>query len=139
MWSIKKLLHEGMVWKVEEGQRITIWQDAWVLGLKNNKIQESVRNHNVDKVVDLIDPILRQWKERIITSTFVSGEIEAILNIPLARYPREDYRFWSGEPTRDYMVRSGYKSLIREYPNLIIYDIKNTIIFLQKSTADKSS
>ncbi|MBA0712577.1 hypothetical protein Golax_011669, partial [Gossypium laxum] len=98
-----------MAWRVSRGDNISIWKNAWVLGLKNHKIQESVRNHNLDKVVDLIDPILRQWKERIITSMFVRGEAEAILNTPLARYPREDWRVWSGEPIGDYTVRSGYR------------------------------
>ncbi|KAH1091697.1 hypothetical protein J1N35_018954 [Gossypium stocksii] len=73
-----------MAWRVGRRDNISIWQDAWVLGVKNYKIQEPVRNHNLDNVVNLIDPILRQWKEGIITSTFVRGKAEAILNISLA-------------------------------------------------------
>ncbi|MBA0880588.1 hypothetical protein Goshw_005550 [Gossypium schwendimanii] len=116
-----------MAWKVGRGDNISIWKNAWVLRLKNHKIQESVRNHNLDKVVDLIDPILRQWKEMITTSTFVRGKAKAILNTPLARYPREDCRVWSGEPIGDYTVRSGYRRLIMEDPSLTTDDAENTM------------
>ncbi|MBA0587220.1 hypothetical protein Gorai_000352, partial [Gossypium raimondii] len=64
--------------------------------------------------------------EAIITSTLVRREAEAILNTLLARYPREDYRVWSGEPIGDYTVRSGYRRLIMEDPSLTTDDAENT-------------
>ncbi|MBA0732790.1 hypothetical protein Gogos_016856 [Gossypium gossypioides] len=77
-------------------------EDAWVPGLEKKRIQESVRNNSVNKVVDLIDSNSGQWKEETITRLFTNVEADAILNIPLAKHPREDSRVWSGEPTGEY-------------------------------------
>ncbi|MFQ6619662.1 hypothetical protein Gotur_000587, partial [Gossypium turneri] len=52
------------------------------------------------------------------TNLFGSEEAAAILRIPLAQHQQDDSRIWSGEPLGEYTVRSDYRWLTKEEPNL---------------------
>ncbi|MBA0776681.1 hypothetical protein Gotri_011646 [Gossypium trilobum] len=114
VWSTKKLLKEGMARRVGKGDQILIWTDAWIPGLEEYKIRETVRNNSYEKVADLIDPNLIIWKEDVITSLFSREETNAILSTSLAKYPQEDFRIWNREQTGEYTVRSGYRGFTKE-------------------------
>lgn len=49
--------------------------------MKNNRIQESVPNNSVTKVVELMDPQLRILKEEVVSNLFSRSEVEAILDV----------------------------------------------------------
>ncbi|KAK5845959.1 hypothetical protein PVK06_002213 [Gossypium arboreum] len=87
IWETRKVLQDGMAWRVGSSENISIWQDVWVLRLENQRVQESASDYSVTKVADLIGLNLRQWKEEVITRLFSNKEAEAILDIPLAKDP----------------------------------------------------
>ncbi|MBA0701815.1 hypothetical protein Goari_027351, partial [Gossypium aridum] len=58
----KGLLHKGLCWRVGTGTSISVLGDSWVLESTSYKIQDGVKNQNVQTVADLVDPNIRRWK-----------------------------------------------------------------------------
>ncbi|KAA3460789.1 reverse transcriptase [Gossypium australe] len=114
VWATKGLLLKGLGWRIGDGQQVSIWNDSWIPGnnVLNGQYQEV--NSNLEKVADLIDSNTRKWKTDLILNTFEEREAERILCIPLPLSPFEDFVVWTGEPTGDYSVRSGHKTLTHE-------------------------
>lgn len=44
----------------------------------------------------------------------------AILCIPLARFPHDDYIVWRVEASREYLVRGGYKLILQGILDLVL-------------------
>jgi hypothetical protein len=60
IWNAKKLLEEGLVWRVGNGQSIKIWGDRWILSPSMYSIQSPPRIlDREDKVGALIDRCLK--------------------------------------------------------------------------------
>lgn len=59
IWEARKVLENGLMWRVGDGADISIWHDAWVPGLVRNRVHNSELNTIVVKVVDLLNPISR--------------------------------------------------------------------------------
>lgn len=52
------------------------------------------------------------WVQRLYwANTFLEGDAEKILCIPLAQEPHDDFLVWSGESSGKFSVRSAYKLL----------------------------
>ena len=63
------------------------------------------------RVVDLIDPISKQWEVGLLQGLFSSQEVELIMSIPLCRTYVEDKLIWPYTASGTYSVQSGYKFL----------------------------
>lgn len=70
----KRVLHAGMSWQVGIGVAISIWNNAWLIELAENKVYHTVRNSEINTVADLIDKNTRLWKEDFITNAFTPEE-----------------------------------------------------------------
>ncbi|MBA0738506.1 hypothetical protein Gogos_011845 [Gossypium gossypioides] len=70
IWAAKGLLQTDMSWRVGSSTNISIWKNAWVPGSVDYKIYSYVRNQIIDKVSELTEPRLRQWREDYITNIF---------------------------------------------------------------------
>ena len=66
-----RLLKEGLIWRVGNGKQINIWSDKWLPFSHPYKIQ-SIRDGDCwcEKVCDLIDPQVQQWKESFLQELF---------------------------------------------------------------------
>lgn len=53
-WDVRGILKEGCVWKVGNGDRININEDAWVLRGSNHKFFNTVQCLQNFKVLELI-------------------------------------------------------------------------------------
>lgn len=49
-----------------------------------------------------------------IINTFCESDAKRILSISLSRFPHEDYQVWKGEASREFLVRSAYKSILQQ-------------------------
>jgi hypothetical protein len=100
-------LKKGYIWRVGDGSKINIWNDARIPGSHDRKIVTR-RGHNLlTHVSDLIDPITDRWDEELVKQTFWSIDIGRILAIPLTD-PMEDFIAWHYNKNAVFSVKSAY-------------------------------
>ncbi|KAF5464491.1 hypothetical protein F2P56_014564 [Juglans regia] len=103
------LLKEGLIWRVGNGQHVNIWSAKWLPFSPPYKIQ-SIREVDCwcEKVSDLIDPQMQQWKEPLLQELFTQQEITDIKSISISMRGREDKLVWQFTTNGLYTVKSGY-------------------------------
>jgi hypothetical protein len=97
----------GYIWRVGDGTQINIWEDSWIPGSHNMKIQTRRGNNLVTKVDELIDPITCTWDEQLVCSIFSNTDVNRILQIPITP-GREDFVAWHHNRNGLFSVRSAY-------------------------------
>ncbi|MBA0845264.1 hypothetical protein Goarm_023440 [Gossypium armourianum] len=65
--------------------------DAWLPGNASHKVEPTISNNEISRVVDLIDEHKRERKSDLIYSTFSREETDRIVKIPLAMKTHEDF------------------------------------------------
>ncbi|KAK5785053.1 hypothetical protein PVK06_039598 [Gossypium arboreum] len=90
IWTAKGLLLKRLGWKIGNGKHVSIWEDAWILGNEDFRIQHTSVNMSLLKVANLIEANDRKWKSELICNTFSEQEAEQILCIPLSLYENDD-------------------------------------------------
>ena len=68
MVGVNTLKH-GYIWRVGNGQKIDIWEDAWIPNCANRKVITPKGQHLLSKVSDFIDPSSNRWDEDLIRQT----------------------------------------------------------------------
>lgn len=58
------------------------------------KIQDGVRDSNIQTVADLIDQTTSKWNSELIFNTFNPIDAACILSIPLSVAPIDDFLAW---------------------------------------------
>ncbi|KMT06280.1 hypothetical protein BVRB_7g162050 [Beta vulgaris subsp. vulgaris] len=89
---------------VGDGTTTEIWKDPWVPGLPNSSV---FPYYHKDENTPTFVYELRMNRERL-TTYFNEWEREAILKIPLPRYPCEDQWSWKLTKHGEFTVRSAY-------------------------------
>jgi hypothetical protein len=79
IWTAKKLLEEGLVWRVGDGRSIKIWEDKWVESPITYAIQSLVQilDRN-DTVSELIDRNTNWWNINMLDGVFSEEEAAKI-------------------------------------------------------------
>ncbi|KAH1131818.1 hypothetical protein J1N35_003196 [Gossypium stocksii] len=111
IWASKGILEKGICWKVGRGTKISVFNDVWILGVKNLILASLVNEPSDYRVAKLIDANNRNWKKELIDATFREEIAEKIYRIPLAREAHDDVLVWSVELSGEFTVRSAYKLL----------------------------
>jgi hypothetical protein len=107
--STKKLLTDGLVWRIRDGKSIKIWQDKWLPTPISYSVQSPPRLVPDDSNVSvLIDSELCGWKEELITTIFSPEEARVIASIPLCPTLPLDRLVWRGTTSGVFSVRSAY-------------------------------
>lgn len=98
-----------MVWRVGNGEKISIWGDRWIPTPPSNKVQSPISILPADaRVSDLIDQDTRWWNYTSINSIFNQTEAATISNLVLSPLRNEDRLVWSGSTTGLFTVKSAY-------------------------------
>jgi hypothetical protein len=78
---------------VGDGTQINIWEDNWLPGSPDLKVQTPRGRNLVTTVDELISPIDANWDVDLVKSLFLPADARSILQIPLSQ-GREDVVAW---------------------------------------------
>ena len=65
-----KLLKEGVIWRIGNGENVEIWHDPWIPIGKIRRPATSRGNNIIHKVSELISPINGDWDVDLVYQTF---------------------------------------------------------------------
>ena len=74
---------QGYIWRVGDDSQINIWEDHWILGSHNLKIQTARGNNLVSTVDELINPVMSSWDVDLVKAIFWPVDAYRILQIPI--------------------------------------------------------
>ncbi|KAL4361211.1 hypothetical protein GQ457_04G014700 [Hibiscus cannabinus] len=114
IYSARGLLDKGLCWRIGTRLDVSVWNDVWLPGPGNGRIEGHTIDIRYTKVSDLIDPIRNEWNTMILSSLFESSLVDRILCISLARSKPPDSLVWRCEGSGQYSPKSGYRLLIDE-------------------------
>jgi hypothetical protein len=100
-------LKKGSVWRIGDGQKVNIWEDAWISGSFNRKVLTPRGNCLLSHVNELIDPISYQCDEELVRDHFWTIDANRILRIPLTNGV-EDFIAWHYSKIGIFSVKSAY-------------------------------
>jgi hypothetical protein len=82
--NAKKLLQEGLLWRVRDGKSINIWGDWWVPSPTSYVIQSPIKILDKEaKVCALVDTSTMWWNISLVKSLFSEEEATMILSMPI--------------------------------------------------------
>ncbi|KAH1084030.1 hypothetical protein J1N35_023791 [Gossypium stocksii] len=113
--SVRKLLAEGLVWRVGNGSRINLWNDPWLPGRENNRLSVQRILPNWTYVNQLIDAETNIWNNELIHNLVDEDTASRIISIPLSGANDVDMIVWKYEGSREYTVKSGYRAFFIEW------------------------
>ncbi|KAK9734043.1 hypothetical protein RND81_04G110900 [Saponaria officinalis] len=96
LWGCKSLLLEGIKWRVGNGRKIRVWDDAWLPGPSSSLVLTAHPNSNMDMhVSELICGVPLVWNEDLFTSTFDSDDADRIRKIYISHCePKDELYSW---------------------------------------------
>ncbi|KAK9033454.1 hypothetical protein V6N11_018487 [Hibiscus sabdariffa] len=118
IWCARGLLEQGIGWRVGSGHSINIWNDAWIVGQGNGRVNSVGFKTHFSKVSDLIDQDTCSWKEHIVRQLFTAKQADRILCMPLSSSASTDSLIWRCNKSGLYSIHSGYNFLINSSPEL---------------------
>ncbi|KAK5793057.1 hypothetical protein PVK06_034193 [Gossypium arboreum] len=102
-------IERGIGWRIGIGSVVNIWNDSWIPGPGDGRIN----CHNIDINYTTVDQLITSrhctWKEDIVRAITDWDQADCILNIPLTKSKQADTMVWKYEGMGDYTVKSGYK------------------------------
>ncbi|MFQ6667115.1 hypothetical protein Gotur_033240 [Gossypium turneri] len=84
------------IWEHSEGEflsvgdHISVWNDCWVSGVTEDRLQNNSRSESIRVVVDLINEESKTWNRDLIVNTFNTDIARKILRISLSKTAQED-------------------------------------------------
>ena len=101
-------LNHGYIWRVGNGQKIDIWEDAWIPNFANIKVITPKGQHLLSKVSDFIDPFSNGWDEDLIRQTLWPIDSQQVLATRLPQFDMSDFVAWSHTKNGICSLRSIY-------------------------------
>jgi hypothetical protein len=109
LFHAKRLLSQGILWRVRNGSSIRIWKDRWIPSSSTHLVHSPVGGLGQNATAsDLIDKEGGCWNSLIISENFMKEEAKAILNIPLSPILPQDWIIWIGSKSGMFTVKSAY-------------------------------
>ena len=115
----RDVLKRGVRWRVGTSESINLWVDLWLPSLENPRLQSPFpKILNGALVVDLINPLTKQWNLSLKQNLFLLHKVSSILSIPLCKNQVVDKVFWPLCQSGLYAIKFGFQFLVEEQQNL---------------------
>jgi hypothetical protein len=109
IWNAKKLLNEGLVWRVGDGKSTSIWGDRWIPSRTSYSIQSPARILDGEvKVSALVDESTMWWHTPLMHSIFTEEEAVLICNMVICPQRQQDKLVWVGTKNGIFSEKSAY-------------------------------
>ena len=109
IWNLKKLLKEGLIWRVGDGTNIRIWEDPWI---PKPRAQDALSPVNVltkdAKVNELMDVHTNWWNIPLVKEAFNEEKASMICNLGVNPQQGRDRLAWEHTKNEVYTVKSAY-------------------------------
>ncbi|KAH0972205.1 hypothetical protein GBA52_024361 [Prunus armeniaca] len=104
----RRLLESGLRWRIGDGIKVQVRNDPWLPSPYTFRTLS--RHPDLPLMVhELIDPLLKAWKQDVINRCFTPEEATRIFNLPISRWGCLDKLIWHFSSHGQYIVRSGYE------------------------------
>lgn len=125
--ATRRLLEIGRGWRIGEGMTVNIWNEPWIPGQRDGRIncQKIITKYTC--VVDLIHKADGTWNEESIREVVEGDQVEAILSIPIDDQSSPNTKIWRVDNIGTYSVKSGYKLLLQQTLQYGLYYATTTI------------
>ncbi|CAL5322866.1 unnamed protein product [Camellia sinensis] len=111
----REVLANGLRWQVFNGSLIKFWDDQWVPGLKDFRVQSRRPSGcGVSLVQDVIEPRTKSWVKPKLEALVSPEEVAAIVAIPISIENIPDSFIWHHEAKGSYTVKSGYIAMVNK-------------------------
>jgi hypothetical protein len=104
----KKLLQQGLFWRVGDGKTINILRDNWILDVTHGTLTTTSPVKDDQTVSSLMQENGGQWKEKSVRDLFPEEISEKILSIPTSSEGCSDFPSWPHTKSGTYSVKSVY-------------------------------
>lgn len=92
-----------------------MWSNAWLPSCDHSKIlSPTVNGFEEIRVVDLIDPRVKQWDSDFLHGLFYPQEVSLIKSIPIYNANIKDKLIWPYTSSGQYTVQLSYRVLAKE-------------------------
>lgn len=109
IFNARGVLEEGLIWRVENGETIRIWEDKWLSSSFSNRVMSHVHVLEPNaRVCALIDPVSCWWNFTLIHSIFEPSEADRICCMALSPLRHPDKLIWKGSNDGIFSVKSAY-------------------------------
>lgn len=102
------MLKEGMIWRIGDGTRVTIWEDPWILRGVTHRLVSHQGVNLISKVSELIHPGTGSWHHDLVSGCFHPNGVRFILSIPICEQV-EDFVAWHFDSKGRLSVKSAYR------------------------------
>jgi hypothetical protein len=115
IWNSKKLLKEGLIWRVGDETKIRIWEDPWLPVSRAHPVRSpGSRLDNQAKVSELLDASTNWWNTAVVQENFDEEDAKLICSICVNPRKGADMLAWKSTRNRVFTVRSAYHLVVEK-------------------------
>lgn len=105
----KKVLREGALWRIGNGESVVIGQDIWIPQASTSQIHPPLHDLFLKaRVCELINADSKTWNLQLLSVVFYEAEASIIRKIPISVNGSPDKLIWRGTKDGTFTVKSAY-------------------------------
>ncbi|KAA3478965.1 non-ltr retroelement reverse transcriptase [Gossypium australe] len=119
LWA-RELIAEGIIWRIDNGTRVNIWNDPWLPDLENSRLLFQNFIPQLKIVNQLIESETNTWNKELLGGFVDEDQLKRIFAIPINSMVVRKH-----DATGEFSVKSGYGVLLTELNQNKSYNLPN--------------